>query len=43
VFGVNSNWPDLVVAAIMGVLALIAASSVVRLALRELTPATGAR
>lgn len=43
VFGVNSNWPDLVVAAILGVLALIAASSVVRLALRELTPATGAR
>jgi Co/Zn/Cd efflux system component len=42
VFGANSNWPDLVVAAVMGVLALIAASSVVRLALRELALATDA-
>ena len=41
VFGMGSGWPDIIVAAIMGILALIAATSVIRLALRELTPAIG--
>lgn len=39
VFGTNSGWPDVIVAAIMGTLALIAATSVIRLAIRELAPA----
>lgn len=39
VFGMRSAWPDIMVAAIMGVLALMAAISVVRQAIRELTPA----
>lgn len=36
VFGTGSGWPDIAVAAIMGTLAIIAATSVIRLALREL-------
>lgn len=38
VFGTGSGWPDLGVAAIMGVLGLIAARSVIRQALDELKP-----
>ena len=38
VFGTGSGWPDLVVAAAMGVLALTAAHSVVRQARTELRP-----
>jgi len=41
VFGMGSGWPDIIVAAIMGVLALVAATSVIRLAVRELAPAIG--
>lgn len=41
VFGSNSGWPDIIVAAIMGTLALIAATSVIRLAIRELSPSIG--
>lgn len=39
VFGTGSAWPDLVVAAVMGLLALSAARSVVRQARAELRPA----
>ena len=39
VFGTGSAWPDLAVAAVMGVLALTAAWSVVRQARHELRPA----
>lgn len=39
VFGAGSGWPDVVVAAIMGTLALVAATSVVRQAVGELKPA----
>ncbi len=39
VFGTASAWPDLAVAAVMGVLALSAGSAVVRQALMELRPA----
>ena len=38
VFGTGSGWPDLVVAAVMGVLALSAAHSVIRQARAELRP-----
>jgi Co/Zn/Cd efflux system component len=38
VFGTGSAWPDLAVATVMGVLALTAASSVIRQALAELRP-----
>jgi len=38
VFGTGQGWPDLVVAAVMGVLALSAARSVIRQALAELRP-----
>ena len=38
VFGTGSGLPDIVVAAIMGTLALVAAISVIRHAVRELTP-----
>lgn len=38
VFGTGQAWPDLVVAAVMGVLALSAARSVIRHALAELRP-----
>lgn len=40
VFGAGSGWPDIIVAAIMGTLALIAATSVIRLAIGELAPAS---
>lgn len=40
VFGTGQAWPDLIVASIMGGLALTAAASVVRLARRELVAAT---
>jgi Co/Zn/Cd efflux system component len=40
VFGAGSGWPDIVVAAIMGTLAIGAATSVIRLAVRELEPAS---
>ncbi len=43
VFGMRSGWPDIIVAAIMGLLALIAAISVIRQAIRELTPAVSPR
>ena len=43
VFGANNGWPDIVVAAIMGTLALFAAISVIRRAVRELTPALSVR
>ncbi len=43
VFGMRSGWPDIMVAAIMGALALLAAVSVVRQALRELRPAVSSR
>ena len=39
VLGTGSGWPDIVVAVIMGTLALFAAISVIRQAVRELTPA----
>ncbi len=39
VFGTGSGWPDLVVALVMGVLALTAARSVIRQARLELQPA----
>ena len=39
VFGTGNGWPDIVVAAIMGTLALIAATSVIRQAVREIAPA----
>ncbi len=39
VFGTGSAWPDLAVAAVMGVLALTAANSVIRQARAELRPA----
>jgi Co/Zn/Cd efflux system component len=38
VFGTGQGWPDLVVAAVMGVLALCAARSVIRQSLVELRP-----
>jgi Co/Zn/Cd efflux system component len=38
VFGTSSGWPDLVVAAVMGVLALTAAHSVIQQARAELRP-----
>ncbi|MGE0671415.1 MAG: cation transporter [Methylibium sp.] len=38
VFGTGQGWPDLVVAAVMGVLALSASRSVIRQALAELRP-----
>lgn len=38
VFGTGSGWPDIIVASIMGTLAIIAATSVIRLAIRELSP-----
>ena len=38
VFGTGSGWPDLVVAAVMGVLALTAARSVIQQARAELQP-----
>ena len=38
VFGTGQGWPDLVVAAVMGVLALSASRSVIRQALAELGP-----
>jgi Co/Zn/Cd efflux system component len=38
VFGTGSAWPDLAVAAVMGVLALTAARSVIRQARAELRP-----
>jgi Co/Zn/Cd efflux system component len=41
VFGTGSSWPDLAVAAVPGVLALIAAQSVVRQLLRELDSIRG--
>jgi Co/Zn/Cd efflux system component len=41
VFGSGSAWPDLAVAAVMGLLALAASRSVVRQALGELRPAAG--
>lgn len=37
IFGTGKGWPDVVVAGIMGTLAIIAATSVIRLAFRELT------
>ena len=43
VFGANNGWPDIVVAAIMGTLALFAAISVIRRAVRELTPVLSVR
>ena len=39
VFGTGSSWPDLAVAAVMGVLALSAARSVIQLAWAEMRPA----
>jgi hypothetical protein len=39
VFGTGSAWPDLAVAAVMGVLALSAARAVIAQARRELSPA----
>jgi Co/Zn/Cd efflux system component len=41
VFGTGSNWPDLLVAVLMGGLALSAGTSVVRHAQRELAPLGG--
>lgn len=41
VFGTGSNWPDLLVAILMGGLALSAGTSVVRHAQRELAPLAG--
>ena len=38
VFGTGSGWPDLAVAAVMGVLALTAARSVIQRARAELRP-----
>jgi hypothetical protein len=38
VFGAGSGWPDLAVAAVMGVLALTAARSVIQQARAELRP-----
>lgn len=38
VFGTGSGWPDIVVAAVMGVLGLTAARSVIYQALREMRP-----
>jgi Co/Zn/Cd efflux system component len=38
VFGTGSGWPDLAVAAVMGVLALTAARSVIQQARAELRP-----
>jgi Co/Zn/Cd efflux system component len=43
VFGTGSGWPDLAVAAVMGVLALTAARSVIQQARAELRPVPGAR
>lgn len=40
VFGSGSGWPDIIVAAIMGALAIGAATSVIRLAISELEPAS---
>ncbi|HWH74983.1 MAG TPA: cation transporter [Methylibium sp.] len=42
VFGSGRGWPDLAVAAVMGVLAVTAADSVIRQARDELRPAAGA-
>ena len=41
VFGMGNGGPDIIVAAIMGVLALVAATSVIRLAVRELSLVVG--
>ncbi|MBL8523530.1 MAG: hypothetical protein JNN20_07575, partial [Betaproteobacteria bacterium] len=38
VFGTGSGWPDFIVAAIMGTLAISAAVSVIRQARQELAP-----
>jgi Co/Zn/Cd efflux system component len=40
VFGTGSAWPDLLVAAVMGVLALTGAATVIRQARAELRPAS---